>query len=293
MKRWRPPTRHPVARQRGAALLIALLAVALAAVLAGELIERSQRDIARTTAVVDAERAWQYAEGAEGLALAWIRRVREGGPVEPAAGEWTEAFPVPGGSVRARMIDESGKFNLNALASRDPARRLEARRTLAELLQRLGLEVELLDRVVALYAPGGGQPAMLAHLSELNRLPGFSVSAGTGLAPLIAVLPEPESRVNINRARPEVIAALVDGLSADAARSLVARAPFESLAQVLAQPELAAVDPDRVRRHLVTESRWFLVHAQVALNGRIHEFFRRVGPSANRYDARYVSRGTP
>ena len=65
------------ARQRGAALLIALLAVALAVLLATELVERSQRDVARTTAVVDAERAWQFAEGVEGLARDWIRRQRQ------------------------------------------------------------------------------------------------------------------------------------------------------------------------------------------------------------------------
>lgn len=282
-----------IARQRGAALLIALLAVALAALLAAELVEQSQRDVARTTAVVDGERAWQYAAGADGLARAWIRRLREGGPVEPAPGEWTPPFPVPGGLVRARMLDQSGRFNLNALAAADPALVLEARRSLAALLASLDLEPAWLDRIAGLYAPIDGRPAMLAHLSELNRLPEFTGTVADRLSPLISVLPEPDSRININRAAPEVLAAVVDGLTPEAARALGARAPFDTLDRVLAQPELSAVDPARVRLRLSTESRWFLVHAQVVLNGRVHDFYRRVGPSANGYDARYVSRGTP
>jgi general secretion pathway protein K len=280
-------------RQRGAALLIALLAVALAALLASELVEQSQRDVARTTAVVDGERAWQYAEGADGLARAWIRRLRQGGPVEPAPGQWTQPFPVPGGSVRARMLDQSGRFNLNALASTDPTLVLEARRSLAALLAGLDLEPAWLDRIVELYPSTDGRPALLAHLSELNRLPDFTSTIAERLLPLIAVLPEPGSRININRAAPEVLAAVLEGLSPEAARALSARGPFDTLDRALAQPELSAVDPARVRQRLSTESRWFLVHAQVVLNGRVHDFFRRVGPSANGYDARYVSRGTP
>ena len=81
--------------------LIALLAVALAVLLATELVERSQRDVARTTAVVDAERAWQFAEGVEGLARDWIRRQRQAEPgVRLPDGQWSEPFMVPGGSVR-------------------------------------------------------------------------------------------------------------------------------------------------------------------------------------------------
>lgn len=282
-----------IGRQRGAALLIALLAVALAALLAAELVEQSQRDLARTAAVIDGERAWQYAAGADGLARAWIRRLRSGGPVEPGSGQWTQPFPVPGGSVRARMIDQSGKFNLNALANADPALAFDARRSLAELLVSLDLEPAWLERIVGLYPSVEGSPARLAHLSELNRLPDFSGTIAERLVPLISVLPEPASRININLAAPEVLAAVVDGMSPEAARALSARAPFDTLDQVLAQPEAAAVDPVRVRERLSTESRWFLVHAEVVLNGRVHDFFRRVGPSANGYDARYVSRGTP
>lgn len=279
--------------QRGAALLIALLAVALAAMLAGALVERSQRDVARTAAVVNAERAWQYAEGAEGLARAWMRRQREGGPVDPAPGEWTQAFPVPGGSLRARMLDRSGRFNLNALASRDPARAQWARVALDRLATILSLEPGLAERIAGLYVAPGSSPLELGHLSELNRVPGFSASVRERIEPLVTVLPEPDAPIDLNRAPAEVLAATIDGLSPEAARTLRARGPFETLAQALAQPEMAAVDPTAVRAAFDVRSRWYLVHAQVVLDGRVHDFFRLVGDSGSRYDARYVSRGTP
>jgi len=280
-------------RQRGAALLIALLVVALAAMVAGGVVERSQRDVARTASVIDAERAWQYAAGAEGLARAWVRRLREGGPVEPAPGAWTEPFPVPGGTVSARMLDESGKFNLNGLASPDPAEAARAHRGLARLLAAVNVDASLADRVAGLVGRGEARRVRLAHLSELDRLPGFDAELRRRLTPVLAVLPDPTARVNVDRSTPAVLAAVLDGLSLEAARALLARGPFDSMQRLLDQPELAVIDPEIARARLATESRWFMVHARVVLHGRVYDFFRLVGPATSRYDSRYVSRAIP
>ena len=284
-----------MARQRGAALLIALLVVALAALLAVELIERSQRDIARTTGVVNAERGWQYAEGMEGLARAWIRRQREAGAgISLPEGQWSQAFVVPGGTVRGRMVARDGRFNLNALASPDPAVASEARRTLSGLLELLDIDPALAEDIQSLFGPGaGGGRITLAHLSELNRLERYGAAARDRLAPYLAVLPDPGARINVNRARPEVLAAAVEGLALDAARRLVARAPFETLDAVLASPELARLNATALRRLLSVQSEWFLVQARVVLDGIVRDYFRLVGTSGSRYDFRYLSQGVP
>jgi general secretion pathway protein K len=285
-----------MARQRGAALLIALLAVTLAALLAVELVERSQRDIARTTGVVNAERAWQFAVGVEGLARDWIRRQREAGArASPLLdGQWSQPFAVPGGSVRGRMLARDGRFNLNALASRDPALAVQARRTLAELLESLEVDPALLEDIGSLFQRGGaGPPIRLAHLSELHRLERYTSRVQERLRPYLVVLPDPETRLNINRARPEVLAAVLDGLAPEAARSLLARAPFETLDEVLAQPELAQLNASVIRRRLTVTSEWFLVEAEVVLDGTVRNYFRLVAASGSGYDFRYLSQGVP
>lgn len=284
-----------MARQRGAALLIALLAVALAALLAVELVERSQRDIARTTAVVDAERAWQFAEGMEGLARDWIRRQREAGaPAGRPDGQWSEPFPVPGGSVRGRMFARDGRFNLNALAGRDPSRAMDARRALGRLLALVDADPDLAGAILNLYRPGAdASPVMLAHISELNRLERFTPGLRDRLLPHFSVLPDPETRLDVNRASPEVLAATFEGLSLESARTLLARAPFETLDEVTAQPEFALLDKASARRLLAVRSEWYLVQAQVVLNGVVRDYFRLVGASGSRYDFRYLSQGVP
>lgn len=283
------------ARQRGAALLIALLAVALAVLLASELVERSQRDVARTNAVVDAERAWQFAEGVEGLARDWIRRERQAGArARLPDGEWSQPFMVPGGSLRGRMFARDGRFNLNALAGRDPVRAADARRTLVRLLALLDVDPVLGENIVETYGSGAGSPAAIrVHLSEFNRLERFTPTVRRRLEPYLALLPDADARINVNRTLPEVLAAAVEGLSIESARSLLARAPFESLDDVVAQPEFAALDPVAIRGRLSVESEWFLVQARVVLDGVVRDYFRLVGASGSRYDFRYLSQGVP
>lgn len=292
----RPAAHHAgLARQRGAALLIALLAVTLATLLAVGLIERSQRDVARTTGIVNAERAWQFAAGVEGLARDWIRRQREADAgASMLDGQWSQPFSVPGGSVRGRMLARDGRFNLNALANSDPALAAAARRALSALLELLGIDPALGDDIASLFRRSGPGPRVrLAHLSELRRLERYTLAVQDRLQPYLEVLPDPETRINLNRTRPEILAAVIDGLAPEAARSLLARAPFETLDEVVAQPELAQLDTKVIRQRLTVRSEWFLIQTEVALDGTVRDYFRLVAASGSRYDFRYVSQGVP
>ncbi len=287
-----PPT---FPQQRGAALLIALVGVALALLLATELIQRSQRDLARTQALVDAERGWQLAAGLDGLAREWIRQQHEAGLAADALdGRWSEWFPVPGGAVRGRVFDLSGRFNLNALATRDAAEVARARLAFERLADALALEQELVDAILTLYAPGSDARRLpLAHLSELDALPAMGPARRRALETVVTVLPDPSSRLNINRAAPETLAAWIDGLSPQQAEALIARGPWNELDRVLAQPELAGLPQLLLRQRLSIDSRWYLAHAQVVLDGEPRDYFRLVGDGASGYDFRYVSLGIP
>jgi len=287
-----PIERH---RQAGAALLIALLTVALASILAISLVERAQRDLARTEALVAAERSWQLAGGMEGLARDWIRQSREAGLAgERLDGQWSTPFPVPGGLVVGRLFDLDGRFNLNALAHRDPARAASAARQLAELLRLLDVDAALAPGIVGLVGRDGGRPPLrLAHVSELNRLQRFTPSARARLLPYLSVLPDPDARLNLNRATPEVLAASIDGLSLEAARAILSRAPFAELEEALGQPEFELVDGAELPLRLSVDSHWFLAQARVRLDATTRDYFRLINASGGGHDFRYLSQGIP
>lgn len=280
-------------RQDGAALLIALLAVALAAALAVGLIEDQRGTLARTQALVDAERSWQFASGLEGLAADWIRRARRGEvPDALLDGRWSAPFAVPGGSVRVRLLTRSGRFNVNALADPDPTRAEQARLGLARLLAVLGLDVDLADAVNRLLR-GNGQPLELIHASELRALSGWNPSVEQRLLPFLAVLPDPRSRLDVNTATPEVLHARIPGLSREAAQRVHAQRPYARLQDFRSQPDIAALQLPELDSLVQLGGDWYLAHAEIVLNGRLHEHVRLMSISSAGYDARYVSTRLP
>ena len=279
--------------QRGAALLVALLALALAATLAVGLIDDQRTTLARTQALADAERSWQFARGLEGLAADWIRRARRGDVSDALLdGRWSAPFAVPGGSVRVRLLARSGRFNLNALAARDPSEAEAGRLGFARLLVALDLDPDLAD---ALYAQlqTGGRPLRMIHVSEARGLTGWTPSVEARLAPFVTVLPDPGSRVDVNTAPPEVLAARLPELGLDAARRIHAQRPYARIEDLRAHPDLQALGPVDLDARIRLGGRWYLAHAEIVLNGRLHEQVRLLDVAGAGYDARYVSTGLP
>ena len=181
-------------RQRGGALLIALLAVALATVIALSLIERGQRAMARTEALLATERAWQYAQGMEALASETLRRA-QAGEIDPTVldGTWTEPFDVPGGHIQGRLLDQQARFNVNALAHPDTAHAATARDAFARLLDRLGLNAAIAEELAdwlegaSMPRPGSAADDWYMRLSPPYRTAGGAVlmlitSSGSGSA---------------------------------------------------------------------------------------------------------------
>ena len=295
-------------KQAGAALLIVLLAVVLASLLATGMIERSQRDLARTEALVNAERAWQYASGMNHLALDWIEQLENNRGTQNLSvdGQWAAPLPVPGGNVTGRVFDVSGRFNLNAVAGPMPEDAVAARLALDRLIANLNLDRNLAAEIAAWIASADSQngasyaqnqpPYLRAglpmlHLSELNWLQRYTPQTAEQLLPFIAALPAARSRINLNRTRPEVLAAWVDGLTLEQAERVLSAAPFDSLQDALNQPALAGLNLNDFSRRFSVSSQWFLAQARVTLNGQSQDFFRLINRSGAGYDFRYVSQG--
>lgn len=116
-------------RQRGVALIIALILVALATILATKLTFDGFLERRRTIGVLAAEQALQFGFGAEALAAdVLIRDLQTSGGLTTLAGAWaqpSQPLPItpqdnpegePIGTLQGELEDLQGRFNLNNLA---------------------------------------------------------------------------------------------------------------------------------------------------------------------------------
>jgi general secretion pathway protein K len=236
--------------QRGVALITVMLVVAVATVVSAGIIARQQLSIRSSANQLHVRQAWHYALGGETLAKAVLRRdLQQGDPQAPVdhLGEpWAQPL-VPfaldeGGELRVRILDPTGRFNLNSLVRQGQAN-AAALGQFRRLL--LGLQIEapyaerLLDWLDADQEPSGGygaednqyvlaQPAYraanraLADVSELRLLLEMSETDYQRLLPFVTSLPA-DATLNVNTASARVLASLAEGLPLSTAEALVAR----------------------------------------------------------------------
>ena len=116
-------------KQRGVALIIALILVALAAILATKLSFDGFLELRRTTGVIAAEQALHFGMGAEALAAdVLVQDLQTSAQYTTLAGPWAQAtqpLPItpdnnpegePIGTMQGSLEDMQGRFNLNSLA---------------------------------------------------------------------------------------------------------------------------------------------------------------------------------
>jgi general secretion pathway protein K len=115
-------------KQRGIALIIAMILVVLATILASKLTFEGFLEQRRTVGVLAAEQALQFGFGAEALAAdVLVQDAQTGGPTT-LAGPWAQTTPPlpitpqsdaegePIGTLQGSLEDMEGRFNLNNLA---------------------------------------------------------------------------------------------------------------------------------------------------------------------------------
>lgn len=224
-------------RQRGVALLVALLVVALAVILIAALLDRGELALARTRNVLRSEQAEAYAQGLE-IYAAQILLNTIGQGADTNASPWAFPLPpqpVPGGIISATMRDMNGCFNLNNMATNggDPSTWVPL---FANLLKARGvvdpaLPIAVRDWLSA--TPNAGddntylaqpipyRPAhrAFAHVSELRLVRGFDGDVYAKVAPYLCALPA-GTKININTASVPVLQSLSSTLSQAKAEQL-------------------------------------------------------------------------
>lgn len=307
-------------RQRGVALLAAVLVVALATILIAGLLDRGRIGQARAMQFSRTAQAYAYQQGLELWAARLLSDDIAGGSGNDHLAEaWAQPMPpmdIPDGRIFGSMRDLDGCLNLNALwsPSDDQPSRV-ARARFARLLMALELDANLLDAVVDwldsddIAESGGGETARyvaldpprrpangpFAHVSELRAVLGMDPERYARLAPHVCARPDRDAQINVNTATPQVLMSLADGIGLALARRIHrdGRASYNTPAELVTElGEAGIVLPPAETGFLRTSSRYFVAEADI-LQGDIslrlyslidrHQGIRVLARSQGRY----------
>lgn len=113
--------RRSIRRQRGIALITAVLVVSLAVIAATSVLDSGHFAIQRTATVQDSEKAWGYAAGAEDWVRTILDRDARHNRHDSLDEVWAQpqTLPVDNGAIAGEIVDATARFNLNNLGVSD------------------------------------------------------------------------------------------------------------------------------------------------------------------------------
>ena len=282
-------------------MLLALLILTLIATLASSMVWQQWRSIQ----VEGAERARTQAAWILSGSLDWARLILREDARSGGADHLGEPWAVPLAEARLSSFLAADKDNNSAAenesldaflsgAISDAQSRWNLRRLIDGEGKVVAAELRVLQRLCdAAGVPGGSAERIAAALlrvwgpptlareergiaqQRLMHLVWLGVDAETllRLEPWVAILPGADTKVNVNTAPAEVIAAAVDGMSLGAAQRLVqerSRTVFKNLAEAPARGHFPA-DPATKLDGVGVASRFFVIQGRLRLGERVLE----------------------
>jgi general secretion pathway protein K len=226
--------------QRGTAVIIAMLVLALAVAGAAAMLERQDLDARALQSQRDYEQARWMLRGGMHWARSILAEDARAGTSDHQRELWASGLPptdVQLGSLAGEIRDEQGLFNLNNLLRGGKPDPMQIA-VLGRLLGAIGLTPELADAIGARIDP----KRPLADVGELAGVGGLDANALGRLRRYATALPRPTA-VNVNTAPAEVLAAMVEGLALPEAQALARRLAVEPVGsreafQALLRPNL-------------------------------------------------------
>ena len=290
--------------QRGIALLTILVMVALATILAATIAKRQTNTAEKTGYLMRQDQSLLYAKSAEAFfSELLIQDSDNGSSIDHLQENWAKpmpAFPVEDGFVSGRLLDESGKFNLNNLLKADGSVDDSARRWFEKLLQRVGLPAELSQAVIdwqdaddettgAMGAESnyyqGLDPSYLAsntkfhQVEELKLVRGFEGKNYDLIAPYVTALPE-ATKINMNTAAPLLLASIdpkldVKTLEQELKAKQAEFTYFNSVEDLWKLNTFSGIEPQNktdAAAWLDSKSNYFTAQIEVVLSERKRQF---------------------
>jgi general secretion pathway protein K len=201
--------------QRGIALMVAILIVALGTMIAAAVAYENAMTARRGTATYAFDQSILIAQGAEALAAYGLRQIVQSDPKQLYPGQgWDKPIGpievVPGVMLEASLEDLQGRFNLNNLVKTDGTPDVAMVTAFNQLLTAVGLEekwtgyiIDWIDMDGTPSIPEGAEDSVymgqalpyrtpnryITSASELLALPGFGRDRYVALAPYVTALP--------------------------------------------------------------------------------------------------------
>jgi len=220
--------------QRGVALIVAILLVALGTIIAATVAYENAMAARRGTATFAFDESIMVAEGAEAYAAFGIRQLFQADPNNVYLGQgWDKPVGpmevVPGVMLEASLEDLQGRLNLNMLVQKDGTPDPVYVAALTKLLELVGLEtkwapmiVDWIDIDIVPQSIDGAEDSVymgqtppyraanryITSATELLALPGFGRERYLALAPYIVALPN-NTKINVCTAKDKVLDAFL------------------------------------------------------------------------------------
>jgi general secretion pathway protein K len=227
----------PAGRQRGIALVTAVMIVAIAAAIAVQIAFAHQIWFRQMENVADRDATDWLRRGALHWASLALLEDAAQNSTDHLGENWAmglPTLPVEGGTIKVSIEDAQGRFNLNSVGN--PA----SLQVLSRLLEVLRLDPQLANAVLDWIdtnsdaLPGGAEDVDYLNLNppyraanrpmvsvdELRLIRGFDAKTVAVLLPYVTVLPVATNDINVNTAPPVVLAALVPGLDLPTAQRI-------------------------------------------------------------------------
>ncbi|RDS88942.1 type II secretion system minor pseudopilin GspK [Pseudomonas fluorescens] len=274
------------AKQRGMAIISAMLIAAVVAVLAAGMLTR--QSVFTRSLEAEQARVQGSASLLGGLEVSrrLLRAAREQDVLTRLDQPWARPInTAQDGEFEGRLEDLQGKFNLRNLIAQESVD-LGQIRSFERLCEMIGVEARLAQRisqrVIAAYphrpaASTVGQPPpplpatqpMLRSLDQLRGIEGLNERVLARLEHYVSILPV-NTWVNGNTASAEVLAAVVPGLSWAQAKALVAERDrgqwFINRGDFVNRARLPNLNVDELNVGITSE--WFLLQGQARRNQR-------------------------
>ncbi len=270
-----------IVKQRGVALLVILMLLAMMTAVAATMSERLFGQFKRSTNQINYQQAYWYAIGAEALAIKGLEESYRDSDTINLSQPWAleeQSYPLDYGTLSGKLIDRQACFNLNGLIEANAANNSQAVPYLVTALQALLKDIgvdsyeaeivahsawEFVDRNNVVDSVTGVEDSQyesvspaymapnsaLADESEFRAINQVSGEIMQLAQPYLCALPTTEFRLNVNTISVDhavLLSALFsEQLSVENARKILEDRPFDgwnSVDDFLAEPQLSSLN---------------------------------------------------
>ena len=231
-------------RNRGVALITAMLISAIATMVAANLAWDNALDVRRTMVLLGRDQAVQVALGAESWVISILHQDMENSQTDHLGEIWASelpGLPIEGGDVFGSIEDLQGRFNINNLVDQEGRVEEESLEQFQRLLTALGLDprfagiaADWIDSNVDASFPDGAEDSIytgmippyrtanqtLTSVSELAAIEGMDRATFRTLEPHITALPG-RTGINANTATVAVLQSLDENMTLSDVEGLI------------------------------------------------------------------------